>query len=86
LDEPSDWTPPADLLAFLDAGDPPVYIGFGSMTSRNPQEAGRLALEALARSGQRGVLAAGWGGLQPSDLPPTVHLLSSIPIAGFFHA
>ena len=30
LDTP-DWTPSADLLAFLEAGPPPVFIGFGSM-------------------------------------------------------
>lgn len=84
LDEPSGWTPPPNLLAFLDAGDPPVYIGFGSMGNRNPQEAGQIALDALARSGQRGILASGWGGLQPADLPPTVHLLSSIPHSWLF--
>jgi sterol 3beta-glucosyltransferase len=84
LDEPDGWTPPADLVAFLGAGDPPVYIGFGSMSNRDPRESGELALDALARSGQRGVLAAGWGGLQPSDLPANVHLLSSIPHSWLF--
>lgn len=84
LDAPNDWTPPADLVEFLEAGDPPVYIGFGSMGSRNPQEAGQIALEALERSGQRGVLATGWGGLNPSDLPVTVHLISSMPHSWLF--
>lgn len=79
LDEPDGWTPPADLVSFLNAGAPPVYIGFGSMGSRNPQEAGQIALEALTRTGQRGVLAAGWGGLQAADVPDTVHLVSSLP-------
>lgn len=32
LPTPPDWQPPADLVAFLDAGDPPVYVGFGSMS------------------------------------------------------
>jgi sterol 3beta-glucosyltransferase len=79
LDPPDGWTPPADLVDFLNAGEPPVYIGFGSMGSRNPEEAGAIALEALKRGGQRGVLASGWGGLKASDLPDTVHLISSIP-------
>jgi sterol 3beta-glucosyltransferase len=79
LDPPDDWAPPADLVDFLNAGEPPVYIGFGSMGSRNPEEAGAIALEALKRSGQRGVLASGWGGLKATDLPDTVHLISSIP-------
>ena len=79
LDAPSDWTPPVELVDFLQAGEPPVYIGFGSMGSRNPHEAGQIALEALERSGQRGILATGWGGLTTAELPDTVHLVSSIP-------
>lgn len=84
LDPPAEWTPPADLVKFLDAGEPPVYIGFGSMGSRNPEEAGAIALEALALSGQRGVLASGWGGLKTDNLPENVHLLSSIPHSWLF--
>lgn len=30
-----DWTPPERLLRFLDGGEPPVYVGFGSMIGRN---------------------------------------------------
>ena len=64
-DTPSDWQPSPELEAFLDAGDPPVYIGFGSMAGRNPEQFAQLILEALARSGQRGLLLTGWGGLRP---------------------
>lgn len=84
LDAPDDWTPPTDLVAFLDAGTPPVYIGFGSMMSRDVKAVGRMAVEALARAGQRGILAAGWGGLQAADLPPTIHTVSSIPHSWLF--
>lgn len=84
LDEPDEWSPPAELLAFLAAGPPPVYIGFGSMGSRNPEEAGQMALEALALAGQRGVLAAGWGGLQPSDVPESVQLIGAMPHSWLF--
>lgn len=84
LDAANDWVPPTDLVRFLAAGPPPVYIGFGSMGSRDPEAAGRLAVEALARSGQRGVLAAGWGGLQVAELPATVHLISSVPHSWLF--
>lgn len=84
LDEPAGWAPPAELAAFLAAGPPPVYIGFGSMGSRDPREAGRIALEALERSGQRGVLASGWGGLSLSELPDSVHMISAIPHSWLF--
>jgi sterol 3beta-glucosyltransferase len=84
LDEPDRWTPPSDLMTFLNNGTPPVYIGFGSMGSRNPEEAGKIALEALALSGQRGVLASGWGGLKSSNVPDTVYTISSIPHSWLF--
>jgi sterol 3beta-glucosyltransferase len=84
LDAPSDWAPPADLVAFLRAGPPPVYIGFGSMGSRNPEATTRLALDALARAGQRGVLASGWGGLSQADLPESVYMLKSAPHSWLF--
>jgi len=84
LDRSPDWQPSPELTAFLDAGDPPVYIGFGSMGSRKPEEAGQIALEALRRSGQRGVLASGWGGLQPADLPASVYLITALPHSWLF--
>jgi sterol 3beta-glucosyltransferase len=84
LDPDDGWQPPADLAAFLAAGPPPVYIGFGSMANRDPAEAAQIMLDALAQSGQRGVIASGWGGLTPSDLPDRVHMLSSIPHSWLF--
>lgn len=59
-----EWTPPADLQAFLDTGPPPVYIGFGSMTSRDAAAFTGLVGEAVRLAGVRAVLASGWGGLQ----------------------
>jgi UDP:flavonoid glycosyltransferase YjiC (YdhE family) len=59
LEPAQGWEPPADLLQFLQAGPPPVYIGFGSMSSSKPEETADQALEALARTGQRGVLYEG---------------------------
>ncbi len=73
------WTPPGDLRAFLDAGDPPVYVGFGSMAARDPERTTRIVLEAVSRAGVRAILATGWGGLTVSDLPDSVHLLDAAP-------
>lgn len=73
------WQPPAELQAFLDAGPPPVYVGFGSMHNRDPQATTRLVVEALARSGQRGILLTGWGGLSNAQLPASVYSAESIP-------
>ncbi|MBK8988154.1 MAG: glycosyltransferase family 1 protein [Chloroflexi bacterium] len=73
------WQPPADLTAFLQAGPPPVYIGFGSMAGTQPERLADMAVQALQQSGQRGILATGWGGLKPGDLPDTILKLESAP-------
>jgi vancomycin aglycone glucosyltransferase len=57
---------PADLLAFLDAGEEPVYVGFGSM--RTVGEASvRVAVEAIRAHGRRVVIGRGWAGLDVID-------------------
>ena len=55
------YQPPEALRAFLDAGEPPVYIGFGSMTSGDMGETLSLVLRAIAESGVRAVISKGWG-------------------------
>jgi UDP:flavonoid glycosyltransferase YjiC (YdhE family) len=73
------WRPDPALEAFLAAGPPPVYVGFGSMT---PATAGRLtdvALAALDRAGQRGVLLKGWGSLGEGALPPWATAVGDVP-------
>jgi sterol 3beta-glucosyltransferase len=84
LDEAIDWTPPATLLEFLEGGTPPVYIGFGSMGSRKPKETADLVLAALDRTGQRGILQSGWGGLSQENLPDTVLMVDSVPHSWLF--
>ncbi len=84
LDIQPDWQPSPELEAFLDAGDPPVYIGFGSMAGRRPEQLAKLVLEALAKSGQRGVLLKGWGGLQTGAVPENVFVLDSAPHSWLF--
>ena len=59
LDEGRDWRPDTALSAFLENGDPPVYIGFGSMTVGDPTRAARIIVEGVRRSGVRALLATG---------------------------
>jgi sterol 3beta-glucosyltransferase len=49
------------------------------MAGRDPERRAAIVLEALARSGQRGILLRGWGGLQPGDLPDSVYAVDSVP-------
>jgi sterol 3beta-glucosyltransferase len=73
------WKPPRELEAFLDAGDPPVYVGFGSMTGRRPEQLADIVLEALAESGQRGLLLTGWGGMRAMNAPDRVLVIDAAP-------
>lgn len=84
LDPPAGWEPPVELVNFLQSGPPPVYIGFGSMVNSKAGETTDLVLKALARTAQRGVLSAGWGGLKKEALPETVFMIDSLPFSWLF--
>ncbi|MEV7445502.1 glycosyltransferase [Streptomyces sp. NPDC091204] len=58
---------PADLVAFLDAGTPPVYVGFGSIPMRDPEGVARATVEAIRAQGCRVVLSRGWADLALTD-------------------
>lgn len=79
LDAPTDWQPPAELVRFLASGAPPLYIGFGSMATQAAARTTRLVIDAVQQSGQRAILATGWGGLSAAEVPDYIHLLRSAP-------
>jgi UDP:flavonoid glycosyltransferase YjiC (YdhE family) len=78
----ADWSPPPALAEFLAAGEPPVYLGFGSMGGFGHGQLIREALAALRD--RRAVLTPGWGGVDAADLPPNVHLLREAPHGWLF--
>jgi sterol 3beta-glucosyltransferase len=84
LDGEGGWRPPAELETFLAAGPPPVYVGFGSMISADPERVTETVTEALRRCGRRGVLAAGWGGLARPAHSETVFHLDEVPHGWLF--
>jgi sterol 3beta-glucosyltransferase len=79
LEAEAAWTPPPALVDFLAAGPPPVYVGFGSMTNRKPEETAALVIAALQQTNQRAVLLSGWGGLRAGDLPDSIFMLDAAP-------
>lgn len=52
----------AELERFLDAGEPPIYFGFGSM--RAPQELSAVMIEAARAVGRRAIVSRGWAELE----------------------
>ncbi|MBN1452700.1 MAG: glycosyltransferase family 1 protein [Anaerolineales bacterium] len=84
VDESDDFQPPAALLDFLQSGSPPVYIGFGSMSNRNPEQTADLVIQALALTNQRAILLSGWGGLQKTNIPDSIFMIDAIPHSWLF--
>lgn len=84
LDEETQWQPPDDLCAFIEAGSAPVYVGFGSATASDAQRLTQMIVDALKQTGVRGVIAQGWASLHASDLPDSIYLLKSAPHGWLF--
>ena len=60
---PDDRPLPPELMAFLDAGTPPVYVGFGSMSMNTSKDVARVAIEAIRGHGRRAIVSQGWADL-----------------------
>ncbi|MFB7125661.1 glycosyltransferase [Kitasatospora sp. NPDC056273] len=75
---PDDRPLPADLEAFLAAGEPPVYVGFGSMAAHAPEDIARVAVEAGRAHGRRVLLAHGWAGLAAVDEHEDCHVVGEV--------
>ncbi|MFF8993169.1 glycosyltransferase [Streptomyces sp. NPDC014983] len=61
---------PEGLEAFLAAGPPPVYVGFGSMPMHGCADIARVAVDAVRAHGHRAVLSHGWADLAAADGHP----------------
>jgi sterol 3beta-glucosyltransferase len=80
LDLASNYVPPEPLVKWLEAGEKPIYVGFGSLPVQEPQKMTEIIVKALEITGQRGIINKGWGGLgtlaEPKDF---VYLLDNCP-------
>ncbi len=78
------WRPSPELQAFLDAGPPPVYVGFGSMVDADPEGLTRLVIQALRAVGRRGVLLGGWARLGRGARPDDILVVDEVPHTWLF--
>lgn len=76
---PTSWQPSQALCDFLEAGDKPVYIGFGSMSNKNPEATTGIMIDALQQAGKRGIIYTGWAGLTADAIPNDIFLLDYAP-------
>ena len=76
LDLASSFKPPEGLKRFLEEGERPVYIGFGSIVVDDPDQFTTLIFEAVKKAGVRALVSKGWSGLgDESNTPETVYML-----------
>ena len=77
----SSYTPAPDLAAFLAAGPPPVYIGFGSIVVDDPNAMTTMIFTAIKKAGIRALVSKGWGGFGGDSLnvPDGVFMLGNVP-------
>jgi vancomycin aglycone glucosyltransferase len=66
----------AELEAFLAAGDPPIYFGFGSI--RAPEDLSRAMIESARALGRRAIVSRGWADLSLVDDEPDCLALGEI--------
>lgn len=78
LDHP-DYQPPVALSRFLESGDPPVCITFGSMINKDAERIGKSALNAIQRVQCRAIVLTGWGGWLPETSQKDVLYLDGVP-------
>lgn len=56
---------PTELLRFLEAGAPPVYVGLGSLPA--PKDFARMAIDVVRGHGRRVLISRGWAELALVD-------------------
>ncbi|WRX10053.1 UDP-glucuronosyl/UDP-glucosyltransferase - like 10 [Theobroma cacao] len=80
LDLATNYEPPETLIKWLEAGTKPIYIGFGSLPVQEPEKMTQIIVDALEKTGQRGIINKGWGGLgNLAENKDSVYLLDNVP-------
>jgi UDP:flavonoid glycosyltransferase YjiC (YdhE family) len=68
-----------ELHAWLDAGDPPVLFGFGSMPVQDPAAVVAMITETSRALGVRALISAGWGRLEALETDnPAVRVVGAV--------
>ena len=79
---PVEWEPPNELFDFLAAGPPPIYVGFGSVSSFIRRKG--LNKIAAAIAGRRALFYPGWSKITPDMLPKNFLFVGDTPHAWLF--
>jgi UDP:flavonoid glycosyltransferase YjiC (YdhE family) len=79
--DPPGWGPPAELLAFLEADQPPVLISLGAMSlgDHDATEVAGLFVDAIRRAGVRAIIQGWETAVRQLSLPPVIYTAGSLP-------
>jgi sterol 3beta-glucosyltransferase len=82
LEEREEYAPSAELVEFLERGEKPVYVGFGSMFDpADTEKVMKILLEGISRTGKRAIIN-GFGDL--ANLPDNIYSIDGIPHSWLF--
>lgn len=65
---------PAELTSFLQGGESPICVTFGSMVNRDREQINRIVREALKQTKNRGIVLSGWSGVQERSSKDLLYL------------
>ncbi len=72
------------LHTWLDEGEAPIFIGFGSMSGPGTKRIDQLLADVALALGRRGILDAGWAGLGANSVPRHWRVVRDAPHAALF--
>jgi UDP:flavonoid glycosyltransferase YjiC (YdhE family) len=82
FDDPAPLDP--ELDAWLADGEPPVFVGFGSMSGAGTSRVENMIVKAVCATNRRCIVGAGWAGLGTGALPSNWRVVRDAPHALLF--
>jgi vancomycin aglycone glucosyltransferase len=86
--QPGAWILPderplsAELEEFLDAGEAPIYFGFGS--THTPRDVSQVMADTARACGRRAIVSRGWAGLSLQDDDPGCFAVDEVNLQALF--
>lgn len=73
------WRRPEELEDFLNGGEPPMYMTFGSMTQFDPHAITEGLVKAALISGRRAIIQSNWDAVGSLPTSPKIYRISKVP-------
>ena len=71
------YVPPLELKEFLELGDAPVCVSFGSMVNKDAERIDKIVRDALKHTGNRAIILSGWGSAKHESNEEVLYLESA---------